>query len=123
MTTAALLCTHRFMEGYDARLDLAPRDIVARAIHDQMQARGDSHVLLDIRCAPLLGDARCLPGSLEKRVVCTAVTTLAYSVEQLPFTGFKNEIAPWGCRLGSCLAMCTLVLRLQCSISRRHMQQ
>lgn len=40
---------HRFMEDYDSRLDLAPRDIVARAIQDQMLSRNDSHVLLDIR--------------------------------------------------------------------------
>ena len=39
----------RFMEDYDSRLDLAPRDIVARAIQDQMLSRRDSHVLLDIR--------------------------------------------------------------------------
>ncbi len=38
------------MEDYDSRLDLAPRDIVARAIQDQMLSRNDSHVLLDIRC-------------------------------------------------------------------------
>ena len=40
------------MESYDKRLDLAPRDVVARAIHDQMLSRDDAHVLLDIRCAP-----------------------------------------------------------------------
>ena len=51
----------RFMEGYDARLDLAPRDIVARAIQDQMMSRGDSHVLLDIRCGP----SQRLPTSLQ----------------------------------------------------------
>lgn len=39
----------RFMKDYDSRLDLAPRDIVARAIHDQMQSRKENHVLLDIR--------------------------------------------------------------------------
>ena len=37
------------MQDYDSRLDLAPRDIVARAIHDQMQSRAEGHVLLDIR--------------------------------------------------------------------------
>jgi aspartate oxidase len=39
------------MEDYDSRLDLAPRDIVARAIQDQMLSRNDGHVLLDIRCS------------------------------------------------------------------------
>jgi L-aspartate oxidase len=38
----------RFMEGIDPRAELAPRDVVARAIHFEMQAAGTDHVLLDI---------------------------------------------------------------------------
>ena len=38
----------RFMADYDQRLELAPRDIVARAIHEQMLLHGHPHVLLDI---------------------------------------------------------------------------
>ena len=38
----------RFMPQYDARLELAPRDVVARSIQDQMLKRGESHVLLDV---------------------------------------------------------------------------
>lgn len=38
----------RFMPEYDERLELAPRDIVARAIDDQMKKRGEPHVWLDI---------------------------------------------------------------------------
>ncbi|KXZ52812.1 hypothetical protein GPECTOR_8g198 [Gonium pectorale] len=42
----------RFMESYDERLELAPRDVVARAIHDQLMRRGDKHVWLDISHKP-----------------------------------------------------------------------
>ncbi len=46
------LAGHRFMPDYDAREELAPRDIVARAIDDQIKKSGDSHVLLDVSHLP-----------------------------------------------------------------------
>ena len=38
----------RFMEQYDPRMELAPRDVVARSIQDQMLQHEHPHMLLDI---------------------------------------------------------------------------
>jgi L-aspartate oxidase len=42
------LSGERFMSRYDTREELAPRDIVARAIDDQLKSRGEPHVWLDV---------------------------------------------------------------------------
>lgn len=42
------LSGERIMKGVHPREDLAPRDVVARAIDSAMKASGDKHVLLDI---------------------------------------------------------------------------
>ncbi len=39
----------RFMTGYDERAELAPRDIVSRSIHFEMQRTAADHVWLDMR--------------------------------------------------------------------------
>lgn len=38
-----------FMQRYDSRADLAPRDVVARAIDNEMKVNGTEHVFLDCR--------------------------------------------------------------------------
>lgn len=42
----------RFMEKYDPRAELAPRDVVSRAISTEMMHRGTSNVYLDVRHLP-----------------------------------------------------------------------
>lgn len=42
----------RFMPQYDERAELAPRDVVARSIDDQLKKRNEKYVLLDISHKP-----------------------------------------------------------------------
>jgi len=55
-----------FMEKYDARKDLAPRDIVARAIDSEMKKNGTEHVYLDCRHMPIEKFIHHFPNIYEK---------------------------------------------------------
>lgn len=55
-----------FMERYDARKDLAPRDIVARAIDNEMKVAGTEHVYLDCRHMDIEKFVHHFPNIYEK---------------------------------------------------------
>lgn len=55
-----------FMEAYDARKDLAPRDVVARAIDSEMKRGGTEHVSLDCRHMDAENFATHFPNILAK---------------------------------------------------------
>jgi L-aspartate oxidase len=55
-----------FMERYDHRKDLAPRDIVARAIDSEMKITGTEHVYLDVRHIALEKFTEHFPNIYEK---------------------------------------------------------
>ena len=55
-----------FMERYDDRKDLAPRDIVARAIDNEMKVTGTEHVWLDCRHFELEKFLEHFPNIYEK---------------------------------------------------------
>ncbi|MDB5191192.1 MAG: nadB [Segetibacter sp.] len=55
-----------FMEKYDGRRDLAPRDIVARAIDSEMKKAGTEHVYLDCRHMDLEKFVHHFPNIYEK---------------------------------------------------------
>lgn len=55
-----------FMERYDPRKDLAPRDIVARAIDSEMKITGTEHVYLDVTHIPAEKFIEHFPNIYEK---------------------------------------------------------
>ena len=75
-----------FMERYDKRRDLAPRDIVARAIDSEMKRLGSPHVWLDItkRSAGELRErfpqiyAHCLEKGIDISKDCMPVVPAAH---------------------------------------------
>ncbi len=56
---------HRFMPDYDERAELAPRDVVSRAILAQMARTGHTHVYLDVRHLGAKRFAARFPGIAE----------------------------------------------------------
>jgi len=56
----------RFMERYDQRKELAPRDIVARAIDSELKQRGDDCVFLDLRHLDAEETKQAFPNIFQK---------------------------------------------------------
>jgi len=57
---------NEFMQKYDVRKSLAPRDIVARAIDNEMKSRGDDYVYLDCRHLDKEGLIKHFPNIYQK---------------------------------------------------------
>lgn len=69
-----------FMEKYDERKDLAPRDIVARAIDSEMKITGTEHVFLDCRHMDIKKFVHHFPNIYEK---CLSIG-IDVSVDMIP---------------------------------------
>lgn len=67
-----------FMERYDSRKELAPRDIVARAIDSELKKRGDDYVTLDMTHIPA--------DYLEERFpnICAKLLEFGYDIAREP---------------------------------------
>ncbi|MEX2530622.1 MAG: L-aspartate oxidase [Gemmatimonadota bacterium] len=54
-----------FLENHHPRASLAPRDVVARAIHSELEATGDPHVILDVSPIPRALMEERFPGTVR----------------------------------------------------------
>lgn len=130
----------RFMEQYDNRLELAPRDIVARAIYDQINQKNNQkpYVMLDISHQPSETIKKHFPSIYQKclqlgydltRQAIPVVPAAHYScggidTDLMANTSIKNLYAVGECantglhranRLASNSLLECVVMSLQCS--------
>jgi L-aspartate oxidase len=88
-----------FMERYDERKDLAPRDIVARAIDSEMKRTGTEHVYLDCRHFEKEKFIEHFP-NIYKKCLSAGIDVMQHMIPVAPAAhyscgGIKTD--EWGC--------------------------
>eukprot|EP00889_Picochlorum_renovo_P000177 jgi/Picre1/27207/NNA_000176.t1 len=101
--------TRRFMDGLDPRKELAPRDIVARAIQSEMQCSGSDHVLLDVSHLPRETVLSHFP-NIANQCKNMGVDITTSPIPVIPAQHYLcGGWAPWGQQVGLQLALEGLV--------------